>query len=638
MEDSADGAQFLKRKYDFHNAPEVDQAVRRTFMRTGERVPQDPLLRIQNYLSRFTEITDREDSERRQHGVAALKRVLHTRFIIKPTDIPESALLLEQRIARELGHGDVEITDDFREQKTQQIITDQTRSLDKWVDYLSSDDAEYPDWAKYWTLRSVVAMGKLEKRVDDAGKETARFTRRSKDTVAPFPSLNPRALALTIGSIRSQLEQKRQPKNQRHPAENKSVRLDDSQFQQLLSTEDFARLYTQFLIELPEYSTEGLQETRGRWVTYPQGSDPTPLSQSLEGYPLEWCTASVDTARTQLQGGDFHVYYSIDKDGNPIVPRLAIRMEGNSIAEFRGIAPGQNLDPYVAPIVERKLEEFPDGKAYQKKVADMKHLTEIDHKMQSGAPLDASELVFLYEVDSPIQGFGYGYSRDPRIEELRNQRNPELDMLVVFGCEPSQIAHNLGELRPDTRAYIGPLVPGIFDRLQEYNIEHVYTSFPEGKIRRQSVEIGGKTKEQLLSELEQAGVYVTSYAEDMINSPDFTTLPIPQTLHTVRLKVGDLGLSGNPTTGRVYRKMQELGLDLCPAEVGPHMRLATKDQPLGDYYWIVMKQITDSDGYPNVFRLVRYEDGLWSDARWAGPGSEWNPDDEFVFSLRRLET
>src|SRR5690606_35942613 len=221
----------------------------------------------------------------------------------------------------------------------------------------------------------------------------------------------------------------------------------------------------------------------------------------------------------------------------------------------------------------------------------------------SGAPLDASELVFLYEVDSPIQGFGY--SRDPRIEELRNQRNPELDMPVVFGCEPSQIAHNLGELRPDTKAYIGPLVPGIFDRLQTHNIEHIYTSFPEGKIRRQSIEIGGKTKEQLCSELEQAGVNVTSYAEDMIKSPDFTTLPIAQALDTVKLKVGDLKLSGYPTTDQVYRKAQELGLELCPAEVGPHMRLQTKDQPLGDYYWIGMKQIADSSGDPEVFSLGR---------------------------------
>ena len=174
--------------------------------------------------------------------------------------------------------------------------------------------------------------------------------------------------------------------------------------------------------------------------------------------------------------------------------------------------------------------------------------------------------------------------------------------------------------------------------MQEHNIEHGYTSFPEGKIRRQQIEIGGKTKEQLQNEMKQAGVNISSYAEDMIKSSDFTTLPVTQTLDTVRLKVGDLGLSGYPTTDQVYKKAQELGLELCPAEVGPHMRLQTKDQPSGDYYWIGMKQITDSHGNPDVFLLVRDGDGLWLRDNWAAPDRKWDPRNEFVFSLRKSET
>lgn len=211
-------------------------------------------------------------------------------------------------------------------------------------------------------------------------------------------------------------------------------------------------------------------------------------------------------------------------------------------------------------------------------------------------------------------------------------------MPVVFGCEPSQIAHNAGELRPDTKAFVGSLVPGIFDKLREHNIEHMYASFPEGKIRRQQIKIGGKTNEQLQQELEQAGVKVTSYAQDMMRNHGFTTQHAPQTLDTVRLKVGDLGLSGYPTTDQIYKKAQELGLALCPAEVGPHMRLATKDQPIRDYFWIGMKQIADSDGFPGVFDLARNEDGLWLHDNWVRPDSKWRRYDEFVFSLRTSET
>lgn len=53
------------------------------------------------------------------------------------------------------------------------------------------------------------------------------------------------------------------------------------------------------------------------------------LADSLQGYPLEWCTRNEETADSQLKGGDFHVYYSEDSNGIPKVPRLAIRMNGH---------------------------------------------------------------------------------------------------------------------------------------------------------------------------------------------------------------------------------------------------------------------------------------------------------------------
>ena len=37
------------------------------------------------------------------------------------------------------------------------------------------------------------------------------------------------------------------------------------------------------------------------------------LVKSLEGKGTGWCTAGIETARWQLQGGDFHVYYTKDK-------------------------------------------------------------------------------------------------------------------------------------------------------------------------------------------------------------------------------------------------------------------------------------------------------------------------------------
>ncbi len=428
---------FLKNKYDLHKTPEVESAVQRKKILTGERTPNTPDERIDVYLQRLEEIFSHPDKEKRERKIEAAKRWLHNQFIIKPEEVPESVFLLEQRVARELGHGDVEIVNEFKERKTTQIIADQTSSLDKWVDYLASPDAQYPSWAKYWTIRSVLEMGKLEKKEDEQGQEFARYARRTKDTAAPFPTMNPRALALTIGVLRSRLEEQAKPKDKRVPVKNESRKLDDKAFQALLSTESFSKIYAQFLIELPEYSTEGLKETRGKWVVYEQGSNAGPLVNSLEGHPLEWCIADQGTAEDYLQGGDISIYYSINDSGEPVIPRAAIRMQDDAIAEVRGISPNQNLDPYIGEVVRNKMIEFPDGEAYEKKASDMECLTAVEERAAKHKDLTPEDLRFLYEFDSKIEGFGY--ERDPRIDQIRDQRDKRADFRTIFDCTEEEL-------------------------------------------------------------------------------------------------------------------------------------------------------------------------------------------------------
>jgi len=623
---NSENPEFLKEKYGLHTAPEVERAAERTEVHTGEKVPQAPAERIQNYLDRFTEILERPEPEKRERGIEAMKTVFHRKFVIKPEDVPESTFILEQRIAEELGHGKTEITDEFKEQKIAQIVSNQTRSMDAWIDYLTSPDAKYPDWAKYWAFRSMLDMGKLKKDEDADGQEKARFQPRKKDTVASFPPLNPRALAMTIGVLRSKLEEKSKPKAERRPVPNASVKLDDPAFQALLSTENFSKLYAQFLIEMPEYSTEGLKETRGKWVTYPRGSDAAPLVKSLEGHPLEWCIAEHDTAQNYLRGGDIHTYYSLNDSNEAIIPRVAIRMQEDKIAEVRGIAHDQNMDPYIGEVVAAKMKEFSDGAAYEKKAGDMKRLTTLEKKTALGQPLAQDDLVFLYELKSPIQGFGY--QRDPRIAELRDKRNKEEDMPVVFGCKPEQIAHSVQDIKPDTMAYVGSLEPGIFDKLPD-SIENIYTSFPEGKIERIHLTIGGKTVEEMETELVKEGFKINDWAKQILSK--VKTSKQPQETEIIRLSVADLGFNKATRYDELCAKAKQLGLELCPAEVGPALRLQLKDQPLGDWFRVAMEPLSGSGGDPSLFILYRNEDGRWLNTNNGYPDSEWDPEVSFVF-------
>lgn len=105
-------------------------------------------------------------------------------------------------------------------------------------------------------------------------------------------------------------------------------------------------------------------------------------------------------------------------DGECVVPRLAIRMDGtHQIGEIRGVAKNQNIENHLEEVLEQKLEEFSDKEHYQRRIQDAKMLTEIYKKED----LTKEEIRFLYETDRAIEQFGY--QEDPRIKKICCKRN-----------------------------------------------------------------------------------------------------------------------------------------------------------------------------------------------------------------------
>ena len=384
---------------------------------------------------------------------------------------------------------------------------------------------------------------------------------------------------------------------------------------------------------------ENREEIRGEWIKYEQGrdGDAEKLFQSLEGKGTGWCTAGHSTAQTQIESGDFYVYYTNDSNGEPTQPRLAIRMDGdNRIGEVRGILPHQGVEPVMQEALDGKLSEFGgEADAYRKKSEDMRMLTALEKKRENDESFTKDDLILLYEINGTIEGFGY--QKDPRIDELRQGRNSEEDMLVIFECTRDEIAYVPSQINENTKAYVGQLEPGIFQKLPE-NLEHVYTSFPEKKIRRENVEIGGKSAEQLISEMEAAGINISDYAKSMLDNREFVPGKNPEEATLIRLTVADLGFKSSATTDQIYERAQNLGLELCPADTGPNYRLKYRNQPLNEWIYIGMKQVTGSGGHPSVFELARRDGGLWLDGAWAEPGRGWDPGREFAFRLRKSES
>jgi len=157
--------------------------------------------------------------------------------------------------------------------------------------------------------------------------------------------------------------------------------------------------------------------------------------------------------------------------------------------------------------------------------------------------------------------------------------------------------------------------------------------------------IGGMTAEELERALDRDKINVANYARSMLKNRKEFIDPVnereserggrtAETLHLVWLRVRDLGFTSAPTTTELFARAKERGLELCPPEVGPYLRLANKDQPPG-WYYIGMEPVADSVGDPRVFYLARFGDGLWLLDSWAYPGRRWVLVDQFVFGVRK---
>lgn len=625
--------QFLPEKYaDLPGSKPVERAVQKN-LREGEAGPSSKGGRVQAYLDRLENLAAYEHelaSGQTISGWDHLKAKIIKEFAIDTDDQDTLAKIAhglyesEKKLAVEQGRGaDVARLEQETEseggvlERYQGLVHEkrdiQEKTLTSWLDYLKQNDAQYPTWFRYFVVRNLQKMGTID-------KERGEYSKRTPLTVAPFPELNSEALGFVYRMLTTGIGNKEftepddQPKRQ--------------ELEALINKKDFARLYTFAQIETAgKLNRESIQ---GQWVKYEQGSDHHALEDSLRGKGTGWCTAE-GSAYSHLQGGDFYVYYTKGADKKYTEPRVAIRMEGDQVAEVRGVNHRQELEPALLDIATEQYHSLPGGEKFDKKSADMKYVTALVAKQEKGVPFIKDDLIFLYELNQPIEGFGY--DKDPRIQELRSQRNSEQDMPIIFGCEPRQIAHRVSEIHPDTRAYVGPLENGIFDLVQQYQIEHIYTSFPERKIRTYEIYIGGKDKDKLKHELVKKNIYVSEWARDLMASQDFTTLTNTEQAKLARLTAADLGFTQGATTPEIYQKAQKLGLELCPAEVGPNFRLQYEGK---GWILIAMRQIADRDGVPMVFRLGSGGGLLGLIARSTEPGLGWFPVDEWLFRLRKL--
>ncbi|MEG0775207.1 hypothetical protein [Clostridium sp.] len=158
------------------------------------------------------------------------------------------------------------------------------------------------------------------------------------------------------------------------------------------------------------------------------------------------------------------------------------------------------------------------------------------------------------------------------------------------------------------------------------------------------ITIGGLTKSQLMQKLQEHSIMMNEYAEKLFHNDNFTTSDFTFSVKTVELTARDLGFPDGATMTQIIERARKVGLNLCPLELGPHMRLQYLDQPEGylgkpafqhqapyGSITIVSERLTQDEDLLEGFYLRRIDGVLWVRGYHASQDHAWNPDDHLMF-------
>jgi len=142
---------------------------------------------------------------------------------------------------------------------------------------------------------------------------------------------------------------------------------------------------------------------------------------------------------------------------------------------------------------------------------------------------------------------------------------------------------------------------------------------------------GFKTADEFRRALRDGGFRISGWASDILGNPAFKVASEETEVDLIKVTVAELGFKEGVRRDQIYERAKEFGLELCPAEVGPQLRLRYKDQPNGEWILVAMEPIIDSGGFPGLFSVVRFVSKLWLRSGWGDPAFFWAADSRWVF-------
>ena len=296
------------------------------------------------------------------------------------------------------GLPSVEYTESEMNKDYERLRQNQIDSINSWTEYFSNKETPFPTWFKIYAFDSVIKMGTYNHKY-------GKYENRDKSTIAPYPRVNPAALALTLDAVNDFFGQDKDKWFTEHT--------DDDQLNAIVKSGNFGKIYTHFFKEIykPIPTPERTEDIEGEWFDFYPGQEDE-LAEASQGTP--WCIASTQMGEHYLNTNDhtikdnkarfklFKLKNENSIDGMSKTACASIRFDTQGrVAEVSGLANNSNqtIQDSLVPIVEQEVfkHSLDPEQHFKEKFRDKKELIRLQDKAKKGEELTLDEYAFLYE-------------------------------------------------------------------------------------------------------------------------------------------------------------------------------------------------------------------------------------------------
>lgn len=409
--------------------------------------------RILSYLTRL-------DREIEEHGSPLEQRLWRASsnkddLLVKEENITDSSwdLLIQELNAH--NSEKVELTDDLKHEYCEKWRKLQKESLDKWATFLANENSPFPLWFKIYAWDGMAKMGAYN-------KEKRKYESRNNTTTAPYPDPDAEVLSGVFDIVN-----RYHGNNEREFFTAEGARR--IELEEMVKSGNFSKIFNavqQDLVPVLE-PPENTKDIHGEWLEYGV-EDVDELVRSSRG--TGWCITSAAVCKNYFKygthydkggrfsdqnGAKFYLFHLKDPTSDNLVKNgcASIRLDPDGrVAEISGLKKGQALHDSLIPIVEEKVKTLPGSEAFLTKLADKKHLADLENKINSGNELSKDDLEFLFEVHRPIETLDSYFLRDPRIYKLKNDY--DLKHVLEVGIDPNLIVQKISPEKTAEELYV----------------------------------------------------------------------------------------------------------------------------------------------------------------------------------------